>query len=99
MIGAWLGSQASKNPRLESTKERPFLHWEGPMPFEPRSCQVAPPSVVCQMLTTSALHCVSGEPPVLSQPSLSLTNEISGCGNPCEGGNGLCCHVAPRSVE
>src|ERR1700674_2133225 len=97
MTGAWFGSDASRKPRFESTNERPVLHWKSAMPFDPSSCHVAPASVVCQMAIVSALHCVSGEPPVFSQPSRSFTNEISN--HPIEGGKGRCSQVAPRSTE
>src|ERR1035437_554481 len=100
MTGAKFGSPASRKPRLESTNERPFLHWEPWMPFEPSNCQVAPASVVCHIAVDSKLHCVAAAPPVLSQPSPSVTNEITGCENPpVLGGNGRCSQVAPRSVE
>src|SRR5487761_530131 len=101
MTGLLFGSKASRKPRFESTNERSPLHCRSDTPLVPSDSHVDPPSVVCQMSMTSVLHCVSGEPPGLSQPSWSLTNEISGLGKPPAkfGGSGLCCQVAPRSVE
>src|SRR2546428_8543424 len=96
MSEAWLWSQASRKPCCESTNDNPCLHMTSENPLEPSLCQDAPASVVCQMEMVSELH--PCEPPVFSQPSLSLTNEISGLGRP-EGSRGRWTPGAPPSVD
>src|SRR2546428_10287647 len=96
MSEAWLWSQASRKPCCESTNDNPCLHMTSENPLEPSLCQVAPASVVCQMEMVSELH--PCEPPVFSQPSLSLTKEISGLGRRV-GTRGRCTQGAPLSLE
>src|SRR5215467_11762265 len=101
MTGAWFGSQAARNPCVTSTNERPLLHCPYPMPVVDccchevvvTCCHVLAPSVVCQSVTPSPWHCVSGEPTLESHPSRSLTNETSAFVD--EGGRARCCQVFP----
>src|SRR5450759_2107115 len=62
-------------------------------------CQEAAPSVVCQMTVPSALHPVSGEPLLFSQPCWSSLKVMFPRGDTFCGGRARCSQVSPRSVE
>lgn len=73
------------------------MHWASAIPLAPSDCQVAPASMLCQIVVCWAWHWVAGDPTNESQPSLSSTNAISGL-TAC-GGSGRCSQPPPRSVE
>src|SRR5258708_3136900 len=69
------------------------------MPLDPSGCHVTPASVVCHIEIVSVAQSPLGSKLTLYQPSVSLTNEISGEKYWNLAGTGLWSQVAPRSVE
>src|ERR1700674_3638234 len=65
----------------------------------PPCCQEAAPSVVCQITVPSALHPVSGEPLLFSQPRWSSMNVTFPLGAALRGGRAGRTQVSRRSLE
>src|SRR5436190_853932 len=88
-------SSAGTKPCCASMNDTLPLQGVGTMPIAMTSCQVAPPSVVCQNVV-GAEHGVTDAIDA-SQPSRSLTKEIMGLR--AGDGSERSSHVLPRSVE